>query len=232
MGGREGGRLWPRRADVAGAALGAGATGLCVATVPEGSRTAARVLDDAHPRHGPRRKSRGRPRPRRAPRARRLAGGHARRRSRAPEARHRDGTLGPLGAAGAAGRRRRPDEPSRDGGHRRRVYRVADRALPLGDAPVLASHPPHREQRGALRYPSARFDAARCGIALYGLSPFGTDPAEDGLEPVLSWTSHSHRHACSAPVESTGYGRRFIAEQRHVDRDRAGRAMPTGSGAI
>ena len=35
----------------------------------------------------------------------------------------------------------------------------------------------------ALRYPSARFDAARCGIALYGLSPFGTDPAEDGLEP-------------------------------------------------
>src|SRR5919107_175747 len=42
----------------------------------------------------------------------------------------------------------------------------------------------------ALRYPSARFDAARCGIAVYGISPFGTDPAEDGLEPVLTWTSH------------------------------------------
>src|SRR5581483_6589422 len=41
---------------------------------------------------------------------------------------------------------------------------------------------------GALRYPAARFDAARCGIALYGLSPFGTDPADDGLTPVLSWT--------------------------------------------
>ncbi len=40
---------------------------------------------------------------------------------------------------------------------------------------------------GALRYPSARFDAARCGGALYGLSPFGTDPAEDGLEPVLTY---------------------------------------------
>ncbi|HUP32302.1 MAG TPA: alanine racemase, partial [Gaiellaceae bacterium] len=38
---------------------------------------------------------------------------------------------------------------------------------------------------GALRYPSARFDAARCGIAVYGISPFGTDPAEDGLEPAL-----------------------------------------------
>ena len=42
---------------------------------------------------------------------------------------------------------------------------------------------------GALRYPSARFDAARCGIALYGISPFGTDPAEDGLEPALRWES-------------------------------------------
>ena len=29
----------------------------------------------------------------------------------------------------------------------------------------------------ALRLPESRFDAARCGIALYGLSPFGEDPA-------------------------------------------------------
>src|SRR5919197_104143 len=41
----------------------------------------------------------------------------------------------------------------------------------------------------ALRLPEARFDAARCGIALYGLSPFGGEAADDGLEPVLSWTS-------------------------------------------
>src|SRR5919199_3608993 len=32
----------------------------------------------------------------------------------------------------------------------------------------------------ALRLPGTRFDAARCGIALYGLSPFGEDPAADG----------------------------------------------------
>ena len=37
----------------------------------------------------------------------------------------------------------------------------------------------------ALRLPGSRFDAARCGIALYGLSPFGEDPAADGLEPAL-----------------------------------------------
>ena len=65
----------------------------------------------------------------------------------------------------------------------------------------------------ALRYPSSRFDAARCGIALYGLSPFGTDPAEDGLEPVLSWTSHIAQTRLLRAGESTGYGRRFVAER-------------------
>jgi len=66
---------------------------------------------------------------------------------------------------------------------------------------------------GALRYPSTRFDAARCGIALYGLSPFGTDPAEDGLQPVLQWQSHLALVKQLQPGESTGYGRRFVAER-------------------
>ena len=65
----------------------------------------------------------------------------------------------------------------------------------------------------ALRIPAARFDAARCGIALYGLSPFGTDPAEDGLEPVLSWQSALAQVKQLAPGESAGYGRRFVAER-------------------
>ena len=64
---------------------------------------------------------------------------------------------------------------------------------------------------GALRYPSSRFDAARCGIALYGVSPFGTDPGEDGLEPALRWESHLAQVRLLQPGESTGYGRRFIA---------------------
>jgi alanine racemase len=66
---------------------------------------------------------------------------------------------------------------------------------------------------GALRYPSSRFDAARCGIALYGLSPFGTDPVEDGLEPVLGWTSHLAQTRLLRTGESTGYGRRYVAER-------------------
>jgi alanine racemase len=65
----------------------------------------------------------------------------------------------------------------------------------------------------ALRLPEAHFDAARCGIALYGLSPFGTDPREDGLEPVLGWTSEIARCKLLQPGESTGYGRAFVAER-------------------
>jgi alanine racemase len=66
---------------------------------------------------------------------------------------------------------------------------------------------------GALRYPSAAFDAARCGIAVLGLSPFGTDPAEDGLHPVLRWTSHVALCKLLHKGQSTGYGRRFVAER-------------------
>jgi alanine racemase len=65
----------------------------------------------------------------------------------------------------------------------------------------------------ALRLPSARFDAARCGVALYGLSPFGEDPVADGLEPALSWRSYLAQVKRLEPGQSTGYGRRFVAEE-------------------
>jgi alanine racemase len=74
----------------------------------------------------------------------------------------------------------------------------------------LTRHIPNRA--GALRYPSACFDAARCGIALYGISPFGTDPTEDGLEPVLAWSSHVALAKRLPAGHSTGYGREFVAE--------------------
>jgi alanine racemase len=64
-----------------------------------------------------------------------------------------------------------------------------------------------------LRFPEARLDAVRCGVALYGLSPFGDDPTAHGLEPVLSWRSYVALVKTLAPGESTGYGRRFVAER-------------------
>ncbi len=65
----------------------------------------------------------------------------------------------------------------------------------------------------ALRLPGSRFSAARCGVALYGLSPFGTDPAEDGLAPVLAWRTELAQVKLLEVGQSTGYGRRFVAEQ-------------------
>ena len=65
----------------------------------------------------------------------------------------------------------------------------------------------------ALRLPSARFDAARCGVALYGLSPFGEDPAADGLEPALSWRSYLAQVKRLEAGQSTGYGRNFVADR-------------------
>jgi alanine racemase len=81
----------------------------------------------------------------------------------------------------------------------------------VSDYPHLTLHAAN--SAAALRLPSARFDAARCGLALYGLSPFGEDPADDGLEPVLLWQSHLAQVKRLEPGESTGYGRRFVAER-------------------
>ena len=65
-----------------------------------------------------------------------------------------------------------------------------------------------------LRFPEAGFDAVRCGVALYGLSPFGDDPRAHGLEPVLSWRSYVAQVKALRRGESTGYGRRFVAKRK------------------
>ncbi len=66
---------------------------------------------------------------------------------------------------------------------------------------------------GILRYPASHFDAGRAGIAMYGISPFGADPAADGLTPVLSWRSSLALVKQLSPGESTGYGRQFVATE-------------------
>ncbi|MGE5636184.1 MAG: alanine racemase [Nocardioidaceae bacterium] len=62
------------------------------------------------------------------------------------------------------------------------------------------------------RDPASHFDMARCGIAIYGLDPFGRDPAKRGLEPALaleSWLAAVKRFE---PGESAGYGRTWRAD--------------------
>jgi alanine racemase len=91
---------------------------------------------------------------------------------------------------------------------RLQVERFREATAHVGDVTRHAAN-----SAAALRLPEARFDAARCGIALYGLSPFGTDAAEDGLEPVLSWTTEIAQSKLLRPGESSGYGRRFVAKR-------------------
>jgi len=63
-----------------------------------------------------------------------------------------------------------------------------------------------------LRDPRAHFDMVRCGIALYGMDPFGVDPSHRGLRPAMTLTSYVAEVKLCRAGESAGYGRRFIAE--------------------
>jgi alanine racemase len=62
-----------------------------------------------------------------------------------------------------------------------------------------------------LRDPAAAFDMVRCGIALYGCSPFGDDPAAHGLRPAMSLVSYLGSVKTALSRESVGYGRTWRA---------------------
>ena len=63
------------------------------------------------------------------------------------------------------------------------------------------------------RDPASHFDMVRCGIAIYGLDPFGEDPAVRGLEPAMSLTSWVAAVRRFEPGASAGYGRRWTAPE-------------------
>jgi alanine racemase len=83
--------------------------------------------------------------------------------------------------------------------------------------PLRAAHPgllAHAANSAAvLRDPASHFDLVRCGIAIYGLDPFGEDPASRDLEPALELVSYVAALKRAQPGESAGYGRRFIAQR-------------------
>jgi len=83
-----------------------------------------------------------------------------------------------------------------------RELRAAHGGLPLHAANSAA----------ALGIPESRLDMVRCGIAIYGMDPFGRDPAEHGLAPALELRSYVAEVKPLAAGESVGYGRRFVAE--------------------
>jgi alanine racemase len=83
--------------------------------------------------------------------------------------------------------------------------------------PHRAAHPgllAHAANSAAvLRDPASHFDLVRCGVAIYGLDPFGEDPASRDLEPALELVSYVAALKTTAPGESAGYGRRFVAQR-------------------
>ena len=64
-----------------------------------------------------------------------------------------------------------------------------------------------------LRDPAAAFDMVRCGIGLYGCSPFAGDPADHDLRPAMSLVSHVAAIRTVRSRESVGYGRTWRADR-------------------
>jgi alanine racemase len=62
-----------------------------------------------------------------------------------------------------------------------------------------------------LREPAAHFDMVRCGIAIYGLDPFGRDPADNELEPALELRSYVADVKGFEAGATAGYGRTWRA---------------------
>jgi alanine racemase len=63
-----------------------------------------------------------------------------------------------------------------------------------------------------MRDVEAHFDMVRCGIAIYGMDPFGRDPAARALEPALELSSWVAEVKPCRAGESAGYGRQFVAD--------------------
>jgi alanine racemase len=80
---------------------------------------------------------------------------------------------------------------------------------------VRAEHPDvlvHAANSAAtLRDPASHFDMARCGIAIYGLDPFHSDPFARGLEPALELRSYVADIKRFPAGVSAGYGQRWRA---------------------
>jgi len=104
------------------------------------------------------------------------------------------------------------DEPHDDGFFASQLDTFARWARAMKAAhPQLLVHAAN--SAAVLRDRAAHFDMVRCGIAVYGMDPFGEDPFARALEPALELTSYVAEVKLCRVGESAGYGRSFVAER-------------------
>jgi len=93
---------------------------------------------------------------------------------------------------------------------RTQLERFQELALPLRERhPGVLLHAAN--SAATLRGEEFHFDFVRCGVALYGLDPFGRDAADHGLEPVLSLHTYVADVKRYHEGDSVGYGRSWMA---------------------
>jgi alanine racemase len=104
------------------------------------------------------------------------------------------------------------DDLSDDGFFAMQLGRFTEWAMAVkAEQPELIVHAAN--SAALLREAGAQLDMVRCGIAVYGMDPFGDDPVAQGLEPALQLSSYVAEVKRYETGESAGYGRRFVAER-------------------
>jgi alanine racemase len=91
------------------------------------------------------------------------------------------------------------------------MHEQLERFVPWADQFGVTRHAAN--SAATLAEPASRLDMVRCGIAIYGMDPFGRDPAAHDLEPALQLVSYVAEVKRARPGDSSGYGRRFIADR-------------------
>lgn len=101
------------------------------------------------------------------------------------------------------------DEPNRDfmDLQRRRLTELARRVR--SEFPGIKVHAAN--SAALICDPTSHFDLVRPGVAIYGMDPFGRDPADHNLRPVFSFHSYVATVKRFEPGMSAGYGRTWTA---------------------
>ena len=63
-----------------------------------------------------------------------------------------------------------------------------------------------------LRGPEFHLDMVRCGVAVYGMDPFGADASTHGLQPAMSLHGYVSDVKAAVAGDSVGYGRSWTAD--------------------